>query len=219
MSSQQAGPSQNAFRAVDFAMPNTAYCQPFRDWDPEVIAWEREVLERSNELRATGLDCGELGSFAPAPPLVLNSALTCAARAHSRYMSESGIFDHLGPEGETPGDRINQTGYPVSSWGENIAFGFPTPESVVAGWRTSDSHCANLMRPHYTQMGVGFVVGDPAKYHWTQVLATGEDLPPNFEGPPLTAPVLGGMGAFLLCLGLGRAAYGARRSRRDPSPA
>lgn len=203
----------NAPWAIDFAIPDTEFCRPVRDWEPRDMDLERQVLVLSNELRAQGLECGDEGNFPPVPPLKFNSALICAARRHSQYMFENEVFDHLGPEGQTPGDRIALTGYPVTAWGENIAFGFPTAEAVVEAWRTSDSHCANLMRPHYTQMGVGLVVGPSSTFHWTQVMATGEDLPPNLDGPAAPVPVLGGMGAFLLCLGLGRAVYGARRSR------
>lgn len=205
-------PDHPEFRVVDLAMPDTEYCQPLRDWDAQDIEWEREVLSRINALREQGLECGEAGSFEAAAPLKLNSALTCAARGHSRYMFENEVFDHLGPDGQSPGDRIALTGYPVTAWGENIAFGFATPEAVVEGWRNSDGHCANLMRPYYTQMGVGLVRGGSLSFHWTQVLATGEDLPPELENPAAPAPALGGMGAFLLCLGLGRAVFGARRS-------
>lgn len=213
-SSADSGPQ---FRAVDFSTPDTAYCSPFRDWDPELIAFETEVLELSNAVRAQGQDCGSQGSFGPAPALKLNSALNCAARAHSTYMRDNQVFDHVGPDGQSPGDRIALTGYRVRRWGENIAYGYPTPEAVVEGWKNSEGHCANLMRASYTQMGVGAVRGGDRRIHWTQVLAVGEDLEPRFEDPagpgtdPTPAPLFGSGAAFLLALGLGRALYGARR--------
>lgn len=213
-SNEDSPASSSQFRAIDFATPDTPYCAPFRDWDPGLIAFETEVVALSNALRAQGLDCGSRGSFAPAPPLKLNSALTCAARAHSTYMRDKQVFDHVGPDGQSPGDRIALTRYPVTSWGENIAYGYPTPQAVVAGWKDSEGHCANIMRPHFTQMGVGAVRGGGRGLHWTQVMATGEDLEPRFEDPgtdPKPAPLFGSGAALLLALGLGRALYGARR--------
>lgn len=209
--SLQAGGEQ--FRVVDYAIPETPYCQPLRDWDPALIALEQEVLELSNAARAQGLDCGERGNFPPAPPLKLNSALSCAARAHSKYLRDAERFEHLGPDGQTPGERIALTEYPVTAWGENIAYGYPTAQAVVEGWKNSDVHCANLMRSYYTQMGVGVIRGGERQIHWTQVMAIGDDLAPNFEAPASSAPVFGGFGALLLGLGLGCAVFGARRNR------
>lgn len=209
--------SSSQFRAVDFSTPDTAYCSPFRDWDPELIAFESEVLALSNALRAQGLDCGSQGSFPPVPPLKLNSALNCAARAHSTYMRDNLILDHVGPEGQSPGDRIALTGYRTRGWGENIAYGYATPQEVVEGWKTSEGHCVNLMRPRYNQMGVGVVLGSVRQIHWTQVMAVGDDLEPQFKQPsgpgtdPTPAPLFGPGAVFLLALGLGRALYGARR--------
>lgn len=207
-----AGDHEMQLRVVDYGMNDNAYCLPVRDWDEELMAFERRVLELSNEARAQGLDCGSRGTFPAAQPLKLNSQLTCAARAHSVYMAQNDVFDHIGPDGQNPGDRIALTEYPVTAWGENIAYGFPTPESVVEGWKNSEGHCANLMRSYYTQMGVGVFSGGNRGIHWTQVMGTGEDQPFRGDPPELPAPVFGAMGALLLGLGLGRAVRGASRN-------
>ena len=70
-------------------------------------------------------------------------------------MGTRDYFDHYTPEGLGPGDRIDQAGYEGSAWGENIAWGYPTPEAVVAGWMNSPGHRANILRDEYTHLGVG----------------------------------------------------------------
>jgi len=42
------------------------------------------------------------------------------------------------------------------------------PGEVVSGWLGSPEHCANLMDPAYTELGVGFAVNgrDAAGVYW-----------------------------------------------------
>jgi uncharacterized protein YkwD len=156
------GPDDGA--ASDDDMPENAYCQAVADWDGTWAAFEVRVLELVNQRRAEGADCGEGGVFGPAEPLVMNAALRCAARNHSMDMAERDYFDHYTPEGIGPGERLDEAGYSGTAWAENVAWGYGTPEAVVAGWMTSSGHCANIMRAHLTETGVGFYEGNL----WTQ---------------------------------------------------
>lgn len=79
-------------------------------------------------------------------------------------MGERDYFDHTTPEGTGPGQRIEQASYNFSTWGENIAWGYPSAESVVAGWMSSPGHCANIMRDSFTETGIGYYEGSL----WTQ---------------------------------------------------
>ena len=48
------------------------------------------------------------------------------------------------------------------------------PEDAVAGWIKNPGHCANLMNPAFTEMGVAFAV-DPRSemgVYWTQAFGT-----------------------------------------------
>jgi uncharacterized protein YkwD len=62
------------------------------------------------------------------------------------------------------------TGYRSWSWGENIAAGYSTPESVVAGWMASSGHRANILNAGYRDLGVGIVQksGSRYGYYWVQ---------------------------------------------------
>ncbi len=140
-------------------------CAPTEDWDAMSTEFEEEVLLLVNEARAAGANCGSGGSFAPTSALSMQPQLRCAARMHSRDMARRDFFDHTNPDGEGPQPRIERAGYEWSTWGENIAFGYPSPEAVMDGWMGSDGHCSNIMNPNFTEIGVGHYEGN----QWTQV--------------------------------------------------
>lgn len=130
------------------------------------------VLELVNEARSEARRCGRRRLDA-VPPLTLSRTLNEAALAHASDMARHASFDHRGSDGSQPSERVTRTGYRWRSTGENIAAGQPTADAVVAAWLESPGHCANIMGPQYTEMGVAFGVapaGNPAVY-WAQVFA------------------------------------------------
>lgn len=145
-------------------VPDSEYCDPVADWDSAWVEFEEDVLVLVNQHRASGADCGSQGVFAATGPLVMLPALRCAARVHSMDMNVRGFFSHTNPDGEGPGQRMTLAGYDGFTWGENIAWGYGSPAAVVAGWMGSDGHCANIMRPQFNAIGIGFYEGN----YWTQ---------------------------------------------------
>jgi uncharacterized protein YkwD len=150
-------------------VPASAYCEPVSEWDADASAAEVRVVELVNEVRASGGTCGGQ-SFAATGSLEMNGALRCAARVHSIDMANRGFFDHINPEGESPGDRIQQAGYSYFTAGENIAAGQTSPEEVVAGWLDSPGHCMNILSPDFAEIGVGYVFAPQSAFphYWTQ---------------------------------------------------
>ena len=118
-----------------------------------------------NEARAQARTCGDV-AYAAAPALALEHRLMAAAQKHSVDMHEHGFMSHTGSDGSTLSERVEREGYAWTRLGENVAWGYTTPESVMAGWLTSPGHCANLMRTDYTELGLG-----REGNHWTQVFA------------------------------------------------
>lgn len=118
---------------------------------------EYEVVELTNAERADeGCDS-----------LRVDERLVAAAQGHSADMAERNYFDHDSPEGEGPGERTAEQGYP--SWsGENIAFGYATAEDVVEGWMDSQGHRRNILNCDSVAVGVGAVESERGIY-WTQV--------------------------------------------------
>lgn len=153
----------------------TPYCYTVAamKWLAPWIDREQQVLERVNQARAAGADCGSTGDFAPAGPLTVEPRLHCAARRHAQDMAERDFNDHINPDGEGPLDRIHQAGYTsYAAAGENLAAGSDDPEFIVQGWLASDEHCANLMNPQYEHTGIGFYEGPGAlTYYWTHTFA------------------------------------------------
>lgn len=116
----------------------------------------RQLLERVNELRAAGCQCGNT-DHAPAPALAWNELLADAARRHSEDMHQNDELTHAGTDGSNSGQRIAEAGYEWRTYGENIAWNYLSAEAVFTGWRNSPDHCRNLMNPNFTEMGAARV--------------------------------------------------------------
>ncbi len=92
-----------------------------------------------------------------------NDKLQAAAQAHSESMAWGGYFEHLGPGGQTPLDRMRSAGYIGSSGvgfevGENIAWGtgaLSTPRAIVAGWMSDPGHRANILNGRFHDSAIG----------------------------------------------------------------
>ena len=109
-----------------------------------------------NRYRAAGASCGSEGSFAPAAALRWQDSIAQAALKHSDDMQSGNFFSHTGSDGSSAGQRMSAAGYSWRAWGENIAAGQSSVSSVVAGWMNSPGHCANLMNPGFTDIGVAW---------------------------------------------------------------
>jgi len=146
---------------------------PFEPPPPSAAAEvARQVLAHSNEARARGRRCGD-EFFAASGPLRLDARLGEAAAAHAQDMARHGFVRHEGSDGSSPGERATRAGYRWRSIAENVAGGQTTARQVVQEWLRSPVHCAALMRPDLTEMGVGYAVDirSEAGIFWSQKLA------------------------------------------------
>ena len=85
------------------------------------------------------------------PALTANSRLDRSAQGWTNEMVSHHEFTH----GADFAERISAAGFRWSQAGENIASGFPTPASVVAGWMASTGHCENILDPAFREVGTG----------------------------------------------------------------
>ena len=133
----------------------------------------RRVLLLANQARARARRCGPT-PFAAVAPLELNPTLSRVALRYAQQMALFGYMNHTGRDGSSPATRITRSGYRWREVGENLASGIMTPEEVVAGWLHSPEHCANLMDPLFSQMGVGFAVNthNDAGVYWAMEFGT-----------------------------------------------
>ncbi|WP_055489121.1 CAP domain-containing protein [Streptomyces sp. TP-A0356] len=104
-------------------------------------------------------------------PVTLNATLAKVAQAHSEDMASHQNMSHTGSDGSSPGDRITRAGYNWSTYGENVAYGYATPEKVMAGWMSSPGHKANILNCAFKEIGVGFAQPDN---YWTQDFGTAQ---------------------------------------------
>ncbi|MCX5059840.1 CAP domain-containing protein [Streptomyces sp. NBC_00452] len=118
-----------------------------------------EVVDLTNRERAR----------AGLPPLAGDPLLATAAQAHSADMVARSFYSHTSPEGTQPWDRAAAAGARRRSIGENIACGQRSPAEVVDGWMNSPGHRANILKPDFTHIGIGFAGGGPAGTYWTQL--------------------------------------------------
>ncbi|MEU1595473.1 CAP domain-containing protein [Streptomyces sp. NPDC005708] len=124
-----------------------------------LVRTAEEVTALTNaERAATGL-----------PPLAADPLLAAAAQAHSANMVARAFYAHTSPDGREPWDRAAAAGSRHRTIGENIACGQRSPAEVVRGWMDSPGHRANILKPAFTHIGVGFVGGGQAGTYWTQL--------------------------------------------------
>jgi uncharacterized protein YkwD/stress response protein SCP2 len=103
------------------------------------------------------------------PPLGVDPLLARAAQAYSTDMAVRAFYSHTSPEGTQPWDRAAAAGSTRRSIGENIACGQRSAAEVVEGWMNSPGHRANILKPGFTHIGIGFAGGGPAGTYWTQL--------------------------------------------------
>ena len=127
---------------------------------PDDLENEQTVATQINQKRgAAGL-----------PPLVLDDALTQAARGHCRDMADNGFTSHTGSDGSSAGERVDAAGYEGTYVGEIIGWGFGgDPASMIYWWMNSSPHRALILSDWANEYGVGYAYNaDSAWTHyWT----------------------------------------------------
>lgn len=124
--------------------------------DTTVSSYEQKVIDLVNQIRVqNGLK-----------KLTANWELSRVARYKSQDMKDKKYFSHTSPTYGSPFNMIKNFGISFKTAGENIAYGYSTPEAVVNGWMNSEGHRKNILNPNYTQIGVGYVASG---HYWTQM--------------------------------------------------
>jgi uncharacterized protein YkwD len=127
-------------------------------------AQERQVIDLTNQARVqNGL-----------APLSIDLRLVGMAQVHAQAMALFKSMQHTLPQSRLPdlSSRANYVGYNFSRLGENIAFNYGDPASVVSGWMGSEGHRANILDPAFTQIGVGIAYDANGSPYYCQVFGT-----------------------------------------------
>lgn len=99
-----------------------------------------------------------------APLRLSQDLMECAAiRAEELTVNNS----HTRPDGSDWSTALRNKG---RTWGENIAAGYTSAESVFYAWMNSDGHRANILNPDFRELGVGYAYREYSPYHnfWVQ---------------------------------------------------
>ncbi|MER5521608.1 CAP domain-containing protein [Streptomyces sp. NPDC002763] len=156
-------PSTTASPSTRNTATTAASAAPKPSSTPKATATASGVVARIVEL--VNAERSKVGCSA----LTLNKTLSKVAQAHSEDMALHQNMSHSGSDGSSPGDRITSAGYTWSAYGENVAYGYASPEQVMAGWMASPGHKANILNCTFKEIGVG--LAQPNSY-WTQDFGT-----------------------------------------------
>ncbi|OGG08322.1 hypothetical protein A2154_03530 [Candidatus Gottesmanbacteria bacterium RBG_16_43_7] len=91
--------------------------------------------------------------------LTMNNQLSQAAVLKAQDMFAKNYWAHASPEGKTPWDFINSTGYTYIVAGENLAKNFSDSAGVVEAWMASPTHRDNVLKAQYQDVGFAIVNG------------------------------------------------------------
>jgi uncharacterized protein YkwD len=107
-------------------------------------------------------------------PLKLNTALTEAAKNHSRDLAKWDRISHYGSDGSNPWDRVKRVGYNAKVTAENVGTGQVTVDEVMKGWQNSPGHNKNLLLTDASDMGIALVQDNKTEFKtfWTLVVGS-----------------------------------------------
>jgi len=135
---------QKSVKSASFSVPTTAIsvsvqksvpCDGISDFD------EQFLCLINNHRAENGRD-----------PLSYSAKLSETARLHSKWMSETGITNHIGKDGSKFYERC--VAQDTACLAENIAMGFTSASNLFELWKNSPGHNANMLG-HYTLLGLG----------------------------------------------------------------
>lgn len=144
-------------------------CEPANVEAEAITYTNAEMVQMVNEIRSKGCKCGS--QYYPAVgPVEWNNTLQATALAHSKDMATRKYFAHVNKKGENAEGRLDRAGYVWRSYGENIYQNTDPKHNAadaIQAWKDSPGHCANMMKPYFTEMGIGSYQG-----YWTQLFGS-----------------------------------------------
>jgi uncharacterized protein YkwD len=138
---------------------------------------EQTLLDLTNKERAK----------AKLSPLKPNPVLFQVAAAHSANMAKKNQMNHV-LDGKNPAERALAGGYDYKHLGENLGESDGAPLRVIMqGWMNSKHHRDNILKPEFTEIGLGTARSGRGIIYYTQLFGTPKKKP-NAEAPKPDAP-------------------------------
>ncbi|WP_010178581.1 CAP domain-containing protein [Aquimarina agarilytica] len=99
-------------------------------------------------------------------PLIDNNTAKIEALNHSQYQVNLNDINH---DNGSERSNILFNNENVTSYAENVAFGYRTAKAVVDGWIGSEGHRKNL-EGDFTKSGIGTIANDQGVLYFTHIL-------------------------------------------------
>jgi uncharacterized protein YkwD len=157
-------------------------CTPASAWPAAKPDFAARVVDLVNAHRATK----GLKALKVSPTLTGSSVWKARHMAQYLYMQHD---DPAPPVARTVAQRLAACAYAGGGWGENIAYGYSTPEAVVQAWLNSPGHRANIENGSYAVIGVGAAATSTGRVYWAQNFGTLDDSGATSPPPPSAPPV------------------------------
>ncbi len=89
--------------------------------------------------------------------LKINEKLSLSAMEKAQHMKKNDYFEHVSPQGLNPWYFAEKQDYHYKSFGENLAEGYFSAESVHEGWMNSPGHRENVLSVNFKEIGVAIL--------------------------------------------------------------
>lgn len=119
---------------------------------------ELNVITKTNEVRA---DAG-------AKRVQNWNCLERYAERHATWMAKNKKLQHQ----SSAKFKTIMKECKLNAIGENIASGYSSSSSVVAGWKNSPGHYKNMVNTRYDKIGVAYVKASNGTRYWIQIFGT-----------------------------------------------
>ncbi len=91
--------------------------------------------------------------------LAISPLLVEAAQLKANDMLVHNYFGHYSPTGVSPWYWFGKAGYAYTYAGENLAANFNSTSQLEHAWMASPEHRANILDPHYADIGIAIRTG------------------------------------------------------------
>jgi uncharacterized protein YkwD len=133
----------------------------------------QQAVQRLNELRQQA-DAPCAVDHIAQQPLAWESRLAASALEQASDLAQRDLLSHVDSHQRGLGARLRHAGYAAAGAGENLAAGQADFDDTLQAWLASPSHCINLMKPEYRDVGLACVQRRGSHYErfWVAHLAT-----------------------------------------------
>jgi uncharacterized protein YkwD len=99
-------------------------------------------------------------------PVAWHAQVGAAAMAHSIDQAVMNRMTHIGSDGSDAGVRLTRAGFVWRAWGENVAAGHTSVQSVFNAWMGSAAHKAQILGD-YLYVGLAASASGTGTVYWT----------------------------------------------------